>query len=74
MKHIEASDGLRVLVDDLRDRLEQLAENKMNGRQICTTARQYAQWKTSTLTYEHLKDIIEILGWFDLYIDKLNGG
>jgi len=26
------------------------------------------------LTYEHLKDIIEISGRFDLYLDKLNGG
>lgn len=63
--------------DDLKDHLEQLAENKMNGRQIrnaITTARQYAQWKETTLTYEHLKDIIEISGRFDLYLDKLNGG
>lgn len=63
--------------DGLKDHVEQLAENKMNGRQIrnaITTARQYAQWKETTLTYEHLKDIIEISGRFDVYLDKLNGG
>lgn len=62
---------------DLRDNLEQLAEKKMNGREIrnvITTARQYAQWKKVTLTYENLKDVIEIAGRFDKYINKLNGG
>jgi hypothetical protein len=63
--------------DDLKDHLEQLAEHKMNGRQIrnaITTARQYAQWKRTVLTYSHLKDVIEISGRFDLYLDKLHGG
>lgn len=62
---------------DLRDHLEQLAEEKMNGREIrnaMTTARQYAQWKGTTLRYEILKDVIEIAGRFDKYIDQLNGG
>jgi hypothetical protein len=63
--------------DDLKDHLEELAKHKMNGRQIrnaITTARQYAQWKKAILTYSHLKDVIEISGRFDLYLDKLNGG
>ncbi|CAG8959782.1 hypothetical protein HYFRA_00001689 [Hymenoscyphus fraxineus] len=62
---------------DLKDHVEQLAENEMNGRQIrnaITTARQYAQWKKTILTYDHLKDIIEISGRFDKYLDKLNDG
>lgn len=49
----------------------------MNGRQIrnaITTARQYAQWKKTVLTYDHLKDIIEISGRFDKYLDRLNDG
>lgn len=49
----------------------------MNGRQIrnaITTARQYAKWKETTLTYEHLKDVIEVSGRFDTYLDKLHGG
>jgi ATPase family associated with various cellular activities (AAA) len=63
--------------DGLKDHLEELARHKMNGRQIrnaITTARQYAQWKKAVLTYSHLKDVIEISGRFDLYLDKLNGG
>jgi ATPase family associated with various cellular activities (AAA) len=67
----------RIDFDDLKDHLEELAMNKMNGRQIrnaITTTRQYAQWKKAVLTYSHLKDVIEISGRFDLYLDKLNGG
>lgn len=63
--------------NDLKDHVEQLAENEMNGRQIrnaITTARQYAQWKKTVLSYDHLKDIIEISGRFDKYLDKLNDG
>ncbi|RDW58185.1 hypothetical protein BP6252_13596 [Coleophoma cylindrospora] len=62
---------------DLQDHIEQLSENKMNGRQIrnaITTARQYAKWKNETLNYVLLKDIIDTAGRFDVYIEKLNGG
>lgn len=64
-------------IADLRDHLGDLKEEKMNGRQIrnaITTARQYAEWKKTTLTYTHLKDVIEVSGRFDKYLDKLNGG
>ena len=64
-------------IADLRDHLEELKEEKLNGRQIrnaITTARQYANWKKTTLTYEHLKDVIEVSGRFDKYLDKLKGG
>jgi SpoVK/Ycf46/Vps4 family AAA+-type ATPase len=64
-------------VDDLRDHLEDLKEGKMNGREIrnaITTARQYAEWKNETMVYTHLKDVIEISGRFDKYLDKLNHG
>lgn len=64
-------------IADLRDNLENLKEDKMNGRQIrnaITTARQYAEWKKTTLTYEHLRNVIEVSGRFDKYLDRLNGG
>lgn len=64
-------------IADLRDHLDDLKEEKMNGRQIrnaITTARQYAEWKKTTLTYEHLRDVIDVSGRFDKYLDKLNGG
>lgn len=63
-------------IADLRDHLDDLKEEKMNGRQIrnaITTARQYAQWKGKTLTYDHLRDVIDVAGRFDKYLDKLNG-
>lgn len=64
-------------IDDLRYHLNVLKDEKMNGRQIrnvITTARQYAKWKKVPLTYECLKDVIEISGRFDGYLDKLNEG
>lgn len=62
---------------DIRDHLEELKDEKMNGRQIrnaITTARQYAKWKNVTLTYTHLKDVIDVAGRFDEYLDDLHGG
>ncbi|EXJ71047.1 uncharacterized protein A1O5_06040 [Cladophialophora psammophila CBS 110553] len=64
---------------------EDLSKEKMNGRQIrnaITTARQYAEWQsgqskdgtTKKMTYEHLKDVIEVAGRFDKYLDKPYGG
>jgi SpoVK/Ycf46/Vps4 family AAA+-type ATPase len=63
--------------DDLKDHVEQLAENKMNGRQIrnaITTARQYAKWKGQPLNYALMQDIIKTTGRFDEYIEELNDG
>lgn len=74
---LESFQDSSVDIADLRDHLEELKEERMNGRQIrnaITTARQYAEWKRTTLTYEHLKDVIEVSGRFDKYLDKLNGG
>ncbi|CAI7668633.1 unnamed protein product [Penicillium manginii] len=69
--------GEDIDIADLRDNLHILKEEKLNGRQIrnvITTARQYAKWKGTTLTYEHLKEVIRVSGRFDDYLDKLNGG
>lgn len=62
---------------DLRDHLEYLQNEEMNGRQIrnaITTARQYAKWKEATMTYKHLRDVIEVSGRFDKYLNKVRGG
>ena len=77
IQRLESLGEQNIDFSDLRDNVEQLAQHEMNGRQIrnaITTARQYAQWKNTTLTYEHVKDIIEISGQFDVYLNKLNGG
>jgi SpoVK/Ycf46/Vps4 family AAA+-type ATPase len=69
--------GEDIDIADLRDNLHTLKEERLNGRQIrnvITTARQYAKWKGTTLTYEHLKEVIRVSGRFDDYLDKLNGG
>lgn len=62
--------------DDLKDHLEQLAQNKMNGRQICNaikTARQCAKWKKESLNYDFVQDIIRTAERLYLYFEKLNG-
>ncbi|KAI3325335.1 P-loop containing nucleoside triphosphate hydrolase protein [Xylariaceae sp. AK1471] len=59
---------------DLEDNIEELARNKLNGREIrnvITTARQNENYK---LNYEMMKQLIETTGEFDRYIEKLNGG
>ena len=61
---------------DLRAHLDELAEERMNGRQIrnaITTARVSAEWSRRVLTYPLLKETIEIAGRFDRYLDRLNG-
>ncbi|ETS77200.1 hypothetical protein PFICI_11074 [Pestalotiopsis fici W106-1] len=70
-------DDRSIDLDDLRYHLEDLQKEDMNGRQIrnaITTARQYAKWKKVTLTYQHLKDVIEVSGRFDQYLSKVRGG
>lgn len=66
---------------NLEDHRWDLAEYKLNGRQIrnaIQTSRQYVSWKNAkekmTLNFEILKNIIEISGEFDTYINKLNNG
>ncbi|GES66832.1 ATPase, AAA-type, core [Aspergillus terreus] len=61
---------------NLRENLHVLKQEKLNGRQIrnvITTARQYAKWEKTTLTFEHLKDVIEISGRFGTYLHDLRG-
>ncbi|KAI1411714.1 hypothetical protein F5Y13DRAFT_200698 [Hypoxylon sp. FL1857] len=77
LDRLDKIDDNSVDLNDLRDHLDDLKEEEMNGRQIrntITTARQYAKWKNTTLTYAHLKDVIEVSGRFDKYLNKLHGG
>lgn len=75
---IDRLEGLdeKIDVDNLRENLTALKTEELNGRQIrnvITTARQYAKWKGEVLTYEHLKDAIQISGRFGTYLHKLKG-
>ncbi|KAJ5105354.1 hypothetical protein NUU61_002701 [Penicillium alfredii] len=75
ISRLESVDGEAIDVADLRAHLDLLKKEKLNGRQIrnvITTARQYARWKKNTLTYEYLKDVIDVSGRFDTYLDRLN--
>ncbi|KAL7934584.1 AAA family ATPase [Trichoderma chlorosporum] len=67
---------------NLKDNIEHLSSKQMNGREIrnaITTARQYARWERQQdrnfkLNYKVLKEVIEMAGEFDEYINTLNGG
>ncbi|KAI9644661.1 hypothetical protein NHQ30_006685 [Ciborinia camelliae] len=77
IRRLEEREEKNVDFDDLKDHLEQLSENKMNGREIrnaITTARQYAKFEGKVLNYELSQEIIGIAGRFDTYIEKLDGG
>lgn len=77
MERLEKLKDTSVDTADIRDHLEQLQTVEMNGRQIrnvITTARQYAKWRDVTLTYKDLKEVIDIAGRFDKYLDELHGG
>ncbi|KAI8955849.1 hypothetical protein F4801DRAFT_586532 [Xylaria longipes] len=76
-ENLDSLQDTTIDVDDLRDHLVELKEEEMNGRQIrnaITTAMQYAKWKGETLTYAKLKDVIEVAGRFDKYLDRLHRG
>ncbi|TQS33202.1 hypothetical protein Golomagni_06460, partial [Golovinomyces magnicellulatus] len=69
---------------DLKDNIDKLATNKMNGREIrnvITTARQYVRWERQQpggeslkLNYAVMNDIIETAGEFNQYILDVKGG
>ncbi|TKA77498.1 hypothetical protein B0A49_00788 [Cryomyces minteri] len=62
---------------DIHSHIDNLAEFRMNGRQIrnaITTARQLALFKRTKLTFEHLKHAILVSGKFDKYLDEVHAG
>ncbi|KAI1745271.1 hypothetical protein F4680DRAFT_465304 [Xylaria scruposa] len=69
---------------DLKDNIEELANHKLNGREIrnvITTARQYVRWERQQpnkqhiqLDYNMMREVIRTAGEFDRYIEKLNNG
>ncbi len=60
--------GIRVHLDDL-------ADEKLNGREIrnaISTARQLAMYRRESLGYEHLRSVINEASKFDEYIKELH--
>ncbi|CAD6593389.1 MAG: hypothetical protein ASARMPREDX12_007125 [Alectoria sarmentosa] len=69
-------DKENVIFDELRDRLDELADLDMNGRQIrnsLTTARQLAIYKKEPLAWDHLEGAIKIAEDFNRYLKSVHG-
>ncbi|KAF4636197.1 hypothetical protein G7Y89_g1892 [Cudoniella acicularis] len=61
---------------EIRERLPQLAEATMNGRQIrntISTARQLAMYRREPMGYDHLNAVIEETGKFETYLEESRG-
>ena len=69
-------DEENVIFDELRDRMDELADLDMNGRQIrnsLTTARQLAIYKKEPLAWNHLEQAIKIAADFNHYLKRVHG-
>ena len=63
-------------LDELRNRLDELAGHELNGRQIrntLTTARQLAIYKKEQLEWEHLEYALSLSTEFNNYIKRVQG-
>ena len=66
-----------IKVEEVRHRLPQLAEAKLNGREIrnaISTARQLAMFRKEQMGYEHLEVVIAEAKKFEDYLLELNEG
>lgn len=71
-----AANDEKVDLDDIKAHMDQLAEYKLNGRQIrnaLTTARQLSLFEGETLDWDRIKDSIEVAGDFNKYLEGLHG-
>lgn len=69
--------GYGINIDEIREKLEELADESMNGRQIrntISTARQLAMYQRKKLSYEHIQAVIDEANKFDEYLLELNKG
>ncbi|KAL8317780.1 hypothetical protein RB597_001274 [Gaeumannomyces tritici] len=73
---MEESDDEDVNMAELERRLDELAAEEMNGRQIrnaLLTARQLAKHRQERLDWEHLSQVIKTAVTFNKYIKTLRG-
>ncbi|KAL6407257.1 hypothetical protein AUP68_10086 [Ilyonectria robusta] len=69
-------EGEEVNIEELRDKLDVLAKEKLNGRQIrnaITAARQLARFRNKPLGYTHLDQTIRVVDEFESYVEKTQG-
>ncbi|KAI1752740.1 P-loop containing nucleoside triphosphate hydrolase protein [Xylaria castorea] len=70
------ADGERVNTEELRDKIDVLAKENLNGRQIrnaITSARQLARFRDKPLSYTHLDQTIRVVNEFEKYVEKMHG-
>ena len=63
-------------VDDIKDRLDELANHKLNGREIrnaLSTARQLASHEGTKMCWEHLQLAIKTANDFGNYLKDFHG-
>ncbi|KAL8366108.1 hypothetical protein RB595_004739 [Gaeumannomyces hyphopodioides] len=70
------AEGESFNIGELRDKLDILAKESLNGRQIrnaITTARQLARFRNKPLGYAHLSQTIHIANEFEACVEKRHG-
>lgn len=63
--------------EEVRSKIDELAEAKLNGREIrnaISTARQLAMFRREPMGYEHIRLVIEESKKFNTYLEDLNNG
>lgn len=74
--HTVLEEGEDVNIEELRDKIDVLAKEKLNGRQIrnaITAARQLARFRNKPLGYTHLDQTIRVVDEFESYVEKTQG-
>ena len=69
-------DEENVNFDEIKYRLDDLAERELNGRQIrnvLTTARQLAIYKNERLDWKHLSQALAVSSDFNEYLKRMQG-
>lgn len=75
--HLYQDSDLGINVQEVRSKLPELAQAKLNGREIrnaISTARQLAMFERKLMGYEHLRVVIEESRKFEEYLTELRKG
>jgi SpoVK/Ycf46/Vps4 family AAA+-type ATPase len=68
--------GIEARLDELRDKVDRLSLNELNGREIrnaIKTATLLAQFRGDILGYSHLKEVIKVSNEFERYLTDIHG-
>ncbi|KAF2113908.1 P-loop containing nucleoside triphosphate hydrolase protein [Lophiotrema nucula] len=68
--------GEDINIEEIREKLDILARQKLNGRQIrntINTARQLARYKKETLRYSHVNQAARVVDDFEKYVLDVHG-